>query len=226
MFGKSKDENDREPHPVQQLQRPAAMHSGEQVSTDQASSISRGMTVVGKISGEGTVQVFGHIEGELRALTVLINEGAKVEGDVVAEELTIGGQVKGTIHANRVKLNSTAVVEGEIFIDRFRSRKMRALKDRQNVRTMLSMCRAPHLGARRPRMISRQRLPPSRAIGNPMRHQPLTDTRTRELKCCPKAPERKIPRSIYEEARDVARALTKTEAFEQSRNGLRCCSPI
>jgi len=38
-----------------------------------------------------------------------------------------------------------------------------------------------------------------------------------KLKCCPKAPERRIPRSIYEEARDVARALAKTEAFEQSR---------
>ncbi|MFY9882953.1 MAG: polymer-forming cytoskeletal protein, partial [Pseudolabrys sp.] len=37
-----------------------------------------------------------------------------VEGDIVAEELTIGGRVKGTIHANRVKLNSTAVVEGDI----------------------------------------------------------------------------------------------------------------
>jgi hypothetical protein len=36
-------------------------------------------------------------------------------------------------------------------------------------------------------------------------------------KCCPKTPERKIPHSIYEEARDVARALAKTEAFEQSR---------
>ena len=36
-------------------------------------------------------------------------------------------------------------------------------------------------------------------------------------KCCPKAPFRKVPRSIYEEARDVARALAKTEAFEQSR---------
>jgi cytoskeletal protein CcmA (bactofilin family) len=115
MFGKSKDENDPESHPVQQLQRPAATHSGEQTSTDQASSISRGMTVVGKISAEGTVQIFGHIEGELRAMTVLINEGAKVEGDVVAEELTIAGQVKGTIHANRVKLNGTAVVEGDIF---------------------------------------------------------------------------------------------------------------
>jgi len=35
--------------------------------------------------------------------------------------------------------------------------------------------------------------------------------------CCPKAPFRIIPRSVYEEARDVARALAKTEAFEQSR---------
>ena len=35
--------------------------------------------------------------------------------------------------------------------------------------------------------------------------------------CCPKVPWRRIPRSIYEEARDVARALAKTEAFERSR---------
>ena len=115
MFGKSNDEKDQVSFQVQQPQRPPAKHSGQQASSDQTSSISRGMTVVGKISGEGTVQVFGHIEGELRALTVLINEGAKVEGDVVAEELTVGGQVKGTIHANRVKLNGTAVVEGDIF---------------------------------------------------------------------------------------------------------------
>ena len=46
------------------------------------STISRGMTVVGKIVGEGTVHVLGQVEGELRALTVLINEGAKVEGEV------------------------------------------------------------------------------------------------------------------------------------------------
>ena len=38
-----------------------------------------------------------------------------------------------------------------------------------------------------------------------------------KVQCCPKAPFRIIPRSIYEEARDVARALAKTEGFEQSR---------
>ena len=37
-----------------------------------------------------------------------------------------------------------------------------------------------------------------------------------KMRCCPKEPARKIPRSIHEEARDVARALAGTEAFEQS----------
>jgi transposase len=36
-------------------------------------------------------------------------------------------------------------------------------------------------------------------------------------RCCPKSPERKIPRSIHEDAREVARALARTAAFEQSR---------
>jgi cytoskeletal protein CcmA (bactofilin family) len=115
MFGKSKDDNDQPPSAVQQPQRPAATKPVEQMSTDQVSTISRGMTVVGKIFGEGTLNVFGQVEGELRALNVLINEGARVEGDVVAEDLTVGGQVKGSIHASRVKLNGTAVVEGDIF---------------------------------------------------------------------------------------------------------------
>jgi len=37
-----------------------------------------------------------------------------------------------------------------------------------------------------------------------------------KTRCCPKEPSRKLLRSIHEEARDVARALAKTEAFEQS----------
>ncbi len=35
--------------------------------------------------------------------------------------------------------------------------------------------------------------------------------------CCPKTPSRKVTRDVHEDARDVARALAKTEAFEQSR---------
>lgn len=36
-------------------------------------------------------------------------------------------------------------------------------------------------------------------------------------RCCPNTPMRKIARSIYESARDVARELAKTDAYKQSR---------
>jgi cytoskeletal protein CcmA (bactofilin family) len=81
----------------------------------EASSISSGLSIIGKIVGHGALTVFGHVDGELHASTVVIAEGAQMEGELVAEDLTIGGHVKGTIHANRVKLSSTAVVEGDIF---------------------------------------------------------------------------------------------------------------
>ena len=117
MFGKDKDsvpEKLKSPAPVQHFHSaahaPAASDSGKSVS-----SITAGMTVVGKIAGSGAVKILGRVEGELHASTVLIADGAEVEGDVVAEELTVGGRVKGTIRANRVRLDSTAIVEGDIF---------------------------------------------------------------------------------------------------------------
>lgn len=36
-------------------------------------------------------------------------------------------------------------------------------------------------------------------------------------KCCPKSPQRKITRSVHEAARDVARAIAKTDAYSQTR---------
>jgi hypothetical protein len=39
-----------------------------------------------------------------------------------------------------------------------------------------------------------------------------------KTRCCPKEPARKIPRSIHEAARDVARSPAGTEAFERSRH--------
>ena len=36
-------------------------------------------------------------------------------------------------------------------------------------------------------------------------------------RCCPKEPARKVPRSIYEGARDMARDIAKTDAYQTSR---------
>jgi cytoskeletal protein CcmA (bactofilin family) len=110
MFGKSQSETVEDHRDSTMPRRAVAASPASEVS-----SISSGLSIVGKIVGHGALTIFGHVEGELRASTVVIAEGAQMEGDVVAEELTIGGYVKGTIHANRVKLNSSAVVEGDVF---------------------------------------------------------------------------------------------------------------
>ena len=47
-------------------------------------------------------------------------------------------------------------------------------------------------------------------------------------RCCPNTPARNVPRSIYEGARDLARDIAKTKAYQASRcqrKKSRCCSP-
>ena len=79
------------------------------------SCIGSGMSIVGNIECKGPAQVFGRIEGEVRASDLQISDGAQVEGSVIAQNVTICGRVKGTIRAVRVKLQSGGAVEGDIF---------------------------------------------------------------------------------------------------------------
>src|SRR6266702_2633830 len=80
-----------------------------------SSCIGSDMSIVGKIDCKGPAQIFGRIEGELRASDLLISDGAQVEGNVIAQEVTVCGRVKGTIRAVRVKLQDGGAVEGDIF---------------------------------------------------------------------------------------------------------------
>jgi cytoskeletal protein CcmA (bactofilin family) len=80
-----------------------------------ASCIGSDMSIVGNIACNGSAQVFGRIEGEVRASDLLIGDGAHVEGNVIAQEVTVCGRVKGTIHAVRVRLRDGGAVEGDVF---------------------------------------------------------------------------------------------------------------
>ena len=112
MFGKAKGSaHEKHEHlpPAAQLQDTTSVNVAESDSTD-ISCIGPGMTVVGKISSEGTLNVFGRVEGELHASIVRISDGAEVEGTIAAQELTIGGRFKGTIQADRVMLTRLGCV--------------------------------------------------------------------------------------------------------------------
>jgi hypothetical protein len=47
-----------------------------------------------------------------------------------------------------------------------------------------------------------------------------------KARCCPKTPFRRVPRSIYEQARDVARALAKMAAFGGNADISQRCQTI
>jgi len=87
------------------------------------SCIGSGMSIAGNIECSGPAQVFGRIEGELRASDLLIGDGAQVEGSVIAQDVTVCGRVKGTIRAVRVKLQDGGAVDGDIFHQSFVDRR-------------------------------------------------------------------------------------------------------
>jgi cytoskeletal protein CcmA (bactofilin family) len=80
-----------------------------------SSCIGSGMSIVGNIECNGLAQVFGRIEGELRASDLVISDGAQVQGTIIAQDVTVCGRVKGTIRAVRVRLQNGGLVEGDIF---------------------------------------------------------------------------------------------------------------
>ena len=86
--------------------------SGPTTKAGTASCIGSDMSIVGNIECKGPAQVFGRIEGEVRASDLQISDGAQIEGTVIAQNVTVCGRVKGTI---RAKLQSGGAVEGDIF---------------------------------------------------------------------------------------------------------------
>jgi cytoskeletal protein CcmA (bactofilin family) len=114
MFGKGKSVG--EVYCVQPQQTLAVgITATTQELSKTISSIGSDLTIVGRLICKDLIRVYGLVEGELNAANALIADGARIEGEVVAEELTIAGRVKGDVYALRVKLEGTAVVEGDIF---------------------------------------------------------------------------------------------------------------
>jgi cytoskeletal protein CcmA (bactofilin family) len=79
------------------------------------STLGRGMTITGNVVCTGAMHVFGRVVGDIHASQLVICEGAKVDGKIVAPDVVVQGEFRGTINGNNVKLQSTAVVDGEIF---------------------------------------------------------------------------------------------------------------
>ena len=83
-------------------------------SGQQGMVIAKGLKIVGSVTAEGLVWVYGQIDGELHCSSQVIDRDAYISGTVTAERVVVDGKVEGPIQAGKIVLKSRAQVVGDI----------------------------------------------------------------------------------------------------------------
>jgi cytoskeletal protein CcmA (bactofilin family) len=83
------------------------------------SIISADLLVTGTLASTGDMQVDGRVEGDVHSAALVVGEKAIIQGEVIADEVTVRGRVEGSIRARKVLLCSTCHVEGNILHEAF-----------------------------------------------------------------------------------------------------------
>ncbi len=78
------------------------------------SLLSSDLTITGDLHSEGEVHIDGTLTGKIRSDVLNIGETAKIDGDILADSVTVYGHVTGQINARSVSLTKTAHVQGGI----------------------------------------------------------------------------------------------------------------
>jgi len=98
---------------------PAVQTSGsnrpiEAKSAGVPSIVSPDLTVHGNLASDGDIQVDGRVEGDVVAGNLTIGEQGAIEGKVEAVTVRIRGAVQGEVHGDSVTLLNSARVHGDI----------------------------------------------------------------------------------------------------------------
>jgi cytoskeletal protein CcmA (bactofilin family) len=93
----------------------AARAAPPRAASGTPSVIGSDLFIVGNLESSGEVQIEGEIHGDVHAGRIVIRGQANVTGELVANEVVIGGNVSGSIRGNSVTFQSAAHIEGDVF---------------------------------------------------------------------------------------------------------------
>ncbi|MFZ8864335.1 MAG: bactofilin family protein [Rickettsiales bacterium] len=72
------------------------------------------LNIQGDLISEGAIEIGGIVNGNVKCNFVTIRKGAKINGNVVADNLVINGAVEGIMQAKHLSVTSSAVVKGTL----------------------------------------------------------------------------------------------------------------
>jgi cytoskeletal protein CcmA (bactofilin family) len=78
------------------------------------SVVNERLVLRGDLESDDDVLVKGKVFGNIHCKLLIIDKGARVEGNITAQDVVVRGATKGSIKATRVRLESTAVVASDI----------------------------------------------------------------------------------------------------------------
>ena len=86
------------------------------VRSEEATVISKGVKIEGKLSCSGSIRIDGDVQGDISSdSNVVVGENGRVNGQINAESITIGGQVTGTVRAKeKLVMDSKGNLKGDI----------------------------------------------------------------------------------------------------------------
>lgn len=99
------------PMPVQPAARPPVAPGRPESN---ASIIAPDLIVSGNLISKGEVRIEGEVQGDTFASHIVVGEGARVTGAVIADEVIVRGQVMGSVRGKRVLLQATSHIEGDV----------------------------------------------------------------------------------------------------------------
>jgi cytoskeletal protein CcmA (bactofilin family) len=80
------------------------------------SIIGNGLIIEGKIEGDGDIHISGNFKGDVRVNgDVTVEQGARVNAEISADTVTVGGQIEGNITAaTQVKMLQSGQLIGDL----------------------------------------------------------------------------------------------------------------
>lgn len=69
----------------------------------------------GQLKVDGSMRIEGNFKGEINAVSVVIGKNAKVNADIKASSVIVGGEIEGNINTKKdLKLQKSAKVVGDV----------------------------------------------------------------------------------------------------------------
>lgn len=76
--------------------------------------LAKDLRIEGDISSAGLIELEGFVKGNIKGNSVIIREGGSMEGELVAESLSVKGKFTGTIRAKNINISSKAHISGVV----------------------------------------------------------------------------------------------------------------